>query len=366
MRVPIRQQKAGEFRISAWLAPIWLTCAGWGLTEDVTSAPGTNAPPTMPEPYAAVVALPKGYDTGGEYLRWAKQEAENLAREARQATEAPPRADRLLLAANVLLSNGFEVPATTLLLGLPRDPSIGDESSLMELLEVAEKLLDEAEADGGSAIEEEGDARRGQRETLRAFSQTLRAVFGRDNGGSDEAIREARSALSRLREHDEPQVSAAASLWQAILRSRETDSAPVLSILDGPSVELKAATLPHAFFGRLLRCRIIAQRGGAPTALAMLSQLEERCRDWFDDEAERDRAIRTCTAVEMGVLAEWGNRLDAAGDSDAKSWCDERMTRLWSDRFHKDRDVLRLAPAVPMVVQRPHDAAARERSPEQR
>ena len=154
--------KSGRVPDQRLAAPIWLTCAGWGLTEDVTSAPGTNAPPTMPEPYAAVVALPKGYDTGGEYLRWAKQEAENLAREARQATEAPPRRSPASCSERAALER-LRSPGDDFAAGSAEDPSIGDESSLMELLEVAEKLLDEAEADGGSAIEEEGDARRGQR-----------------------------------------------------------------------------------------------------------------------------------------------------------------------------------------------------------
>ena len=102
---------------------------------------------------ARAVRGSRGPSEGVRYRRRVPPLGETGSREPRARGSSGDRGtasrDRLLLAANVLLSNGFEVPATTLLLGLPRDPSIGDESSLMELLEVAEKLLDEAEGGRG-------------------------------------------------------------------------------------------------------------------------------------------------------------------------------------------------------------------------
>ena len=117
--------------------------------------------------------------------------------------------------------------------------------------------------------------------------------------------------------------------------------------------------MPYAFFSRLLRCRLLADQGGWAVALTLLMQVEERCNDWFSDDIDRDRALRTCALVRIQILGVWRERLPSDTAEDERKWCDDRISRLRGERFgDDDTTVLRLSPAVPVLAIPPEVGAA--------
>ncbi len=167
------------------------------------------------------------------------------------------------------------------------------------------------------------------------------------NSRSD-AARVAASGLSPLRENPDPAISAAAGLWQAVLRSNEDDKRAALAILGTATAEPKPGTLPYEFFGKLLRCRLIAERGSPAAALALLLQIEERCDGWFKGDA-RFQAVRTCAAVRMRILRLWSDRLKPEGNDDDRRWCDEQIAEIASD-LSAQSSLLPLSPAIPLDI----------------
>ncbi len=179
-------------------------------------------------------------------------------------------------------------------------------------------------------------------------------------GDAQEAARRAASRLAVLLEDDRPQVAAAAALWQASLRARESDPSRAMSVLGLVLSRPRQGTLPFAFFARLLRCRILASRGGHAVALALLTQLEDRSDIWMAREADRTNALRAITLVEIQVLRDWYARLPGPPDSPQRQWCVDRVKTLIDEHFSEDGStVFRLTAAIPIVAV-PEDAGRRE------
>lgn len=175
-----------------------------------------------------------------------------------------------------------------------------------------------------------------------------RASPGLGGNSRGDAARAAASGLSPLRENPDPAISAAAGLWQAVLRSNEDDKRAALAILGTATAEPKPGTLPYEFFGKLLRCRLIAERGSPAAALALLLQIEERCDGWFKGDA-RFQAVRTCAAVRMRILRLWSDRLKPEGNDDDRRWCDEQIAEIASD-LSAQSSLLPLSPAIPLDI----------------
>jgi hypothetical protein len=192
-------------------------------------------------------------------------------------------------------------------------------------------------------------------ETLQAFGLALRVYLL--SGDAPDAVRETRRAASRLSpllEGSDIAVAKAAALWQAALRSREADPAPALSVLDMALADPPARSQPYGFFARLLRCRLIATRGGSAAAIGLLLQIEERCREWFKDGPERDAAIRTVQLVRIELMAGWHKELASAHRETERQWCADQIAILVAERFNEgSATVSRLAPAVPIIAPAP-------------
>lgn len=109
--------------------------------------------------------------------------------------------------------------------------------------------------------------------------------------------------------------------------------------------------MPYVFFGKLLRCQILASHGGQVTALALLTQLEEMADLWFDDAEDRAGAVRAITFVEINVLRAWHDGMPAAPDSPERAWCVERAEKLIAERFAEEAPtLLRLSDAIPIIT----------------
>jgi hypothetical protein len=124
--------------------------------------------------------------------------------------------------------------------------------------------------------------------------------------------------------------------------------------------------MPYAFFARLLRCRLIAARGGPATALALLMQIEERCDEWFTGDKEREEAVRAARLVRIQILVDWHDSLDSSGSASERQWCVERIKVLVDEHFGDNNGpVLRLTPAIPLLAQPPEEKPqSPEKAPE--
>lgn len=313
-------------------------------------------------PTVRVATIPQ-FDDEPAYVSAITAQAQELTAEA-EGTDDPARRTALQLAeANLLLARKLEVPCTRRLLEVPSAGDLEDVLRCREVLQRADELLEATEValqalkNGQDSGELKGWVAKSQRrlDVLRAFAAALRAYLVPLEGEPGlEGMRRAASLMAPLLEDRDAKTAAAANLWYTCLRRQLGDRVRTLSTLQPALADPVHEALPYAFFGRLLRCRLIAERGGYPTALALLMQIEERCNEWFEDERDRSAAIRAARYVRLQLMDRW---YDALGDDDhaaERQWCVDRATDLVTESFSaEDRAVLRLTPAIPIVATPP-------------
>jgi hypothetical protein len=292
--------------------------------------------------------------------------AAELVGQSENAADPIARAGFLLSAANHLLAGELEPGSSRLLLELEPDPAAGAAGEVFDridgLLSRVGAALDEVSGPRGE--DERLAAAASRLDTLLAFSQALRVVLDEDR--SMEAARRARRAasdLSVLLEASHPGVVAAATLWQAVLRSREEDVSVALGILDAPLSDPPRQALSHAFFSRLLRTRLLARQGSFAASVALLSQMEDRCEFWFVNERDREDAIRTVNWFRMLTLRDWVGKFTGDAGRAGAEWCEVKIRALREEHFKEDSvTVFRLGAVIPLLS----DAPGGERSPENR
>lgn len=347
--------------LTAWVQPV--------AAQDVEKPAGTAAP-AVAEATATMPAMPRvrlapmpGFDDETAYVRSMSDRPAALADLAQKTDLAGARVELWISAANLILAYQIEPNCTRRVLHLADGENELDVAALTEALDRADGFLAQAGVEiddlarGEDAPDEKLTQWRHESSTLKAFSAALRAyLIPAEKGEADRAARRAASGLSPLREDSNRQVAAAASFWQACLRSRESDFGPALSALDLALADLRPESMPYVFFARLLRCRLVGDRGSPATALALLLQFEERSREWIEDETARADAVRTTRLVCLQTLARWFDRLSAEDATAERRWCVERMKTIIGESFNEEvtggegATVLRLTPSVPLVA----------------
>ena len=336
-----------------------------------------------------------GFDDDAAYVRSIASRVDELAAQAGRVDDRLRRADLLATAVNLILAHQVEPYCSRRLLQLQSDDDVVDKAESQSAFDRADELIARAKTalqewsarrplqdrdpasskrgglSPGPSLRSGPASEAGQRlETLQAFASGLRAYL---LPGSNEP-RRAASGLAPLIEDRNRAVSAAATLWQASLRSNDSDPDRALSVLAPPLADPAPGSMPYAFFARLLRCRLIAERdtvklvrdsnlapaGGdgkddhvpsPAAALALLMQIEERCDEWLADAAQRDNALRTTQLVRIQILADWSERLALKGRVAERKWCMDRIKELLDERGGEGNDtVLRLSPAIPIIA----------------
>lgn len=296
------------------------------------------------------------------YVRSVAGSADDLARQASQTDDPMARADLLLEAANRILAYELEPACTRRLLGIPR-PDLAEKAGRppAAALDRATSMIAQADAtlleieDAGPEAAEASNRRQRRIRVLLAFATAIRAFLFDDPGDEDTtAVVEAASKLSPILEDSDRKVAAAARFWQACLRAGEADPTPALARLDPALMKPPEWSHPYGFFTRLLRCRLLVRRGHPAAALSLLMQIEERCvDDWFDPD-DRAVALRTVALVRTQILRDWHGQLSPDTHADERQWCGDRIQQLIDLKLvQDDRTVLRLSPAVPLVVEPP-------------
>jgi hypothetical protein len=302
-----------------------------------------------------------GFNDDAAYIHSLSEQVTKLLDRAEKEESPQLQAQCRLAAANQILAFLLEPVCSRRILNLPIDPHDFGIEWTRSLLDQADGLLTGAEAivePGSEGADPRKEIPAGLPEharTLRAFSGALRAylLVGEDEERQSRA-RKAASQLSPLMEQDNPRVVAAATLWQALLRSMEDEPDRVLTVLDLALADLPPDSMPYTLFSRLLRCRLIAHRGGIAAASGLLLQLEERCQDWLTDDTLRDDAIRAIQLERIRIMALWGQQSSGEDAAASRRWCRERAASLVQEAFTEPGEaVMRLSPAVPVLIQPP-------------
>ena len=335
-----------------------------------TVQPAGSPLPDMPR--VRLAPMP-GFDDDSAYIQSIAGRVSELTALADKADDPIRRVGFLLAAANLILAHQIEPGCTKRLLHIHDDRDKPDEAALRSALDRADALMMQADTalnklhDRDDSLRDRLQESTHRLETLQAFASGQRAYLLPDE--SAEAARELRRAASRLSpllEEKSRTVVAAATLWQACLRGRESNPAPALSVLGSALADPPPGSMPYAFFARLLRCRLIAARGGPPTALALLMQIEKRSDEWFTDDRVREEAVRAARLLRIQILADWHDRLGSSGSASERQWCVERMKALVGEHFGDDTEtLLRLTPAIPLLASAPEaKLQIPERTPE--
>ncbi len=282
--------------------------------------------------------------------------ADELVADARRATEPLTRFERLLVAANWMLSYQLEPMATRMLL---RTAEQEDADRAREVIDRATELLVSA-AEVWSQLESadvvdgyEHFVRGEQLESISAFCRAFAVIWpARPLAGDDreEQLRMAASKLGVVLESDRPNVVALATLWQSYLfhERGEIDRCldllpPVLRPFDGQEVD--------GLWLRIMRCRYLAQAQGQYTAaIASLIRADTQCDIWFSQEAMRVRARNVISLVRRQILMQWAAQGGESAADEGVTWCMEAVDRI--DEQFQDREIelLRLRGAAPAIV----------------
>jgi len=376
---------AFSLAIFAWSRPA-LTQPALSLegTEAAPRAPGGDWPPDHSSG-VRLGALP-GFADDGAFMESVTSRVTALQQQAADADDPQRKAGFLLAAANLILAEQLEPACTKRFFQLdppPQKPVLsreGDDAlAIAPALARADVLIAEAKAslrppaehdaadEDAPTTEPRGHSFAAQDkelhrtvETLKAFAQALRAYLTAEaDADPARTPRRAASGLSVLLEDDNPQVAAAAAFWQACLRAGDPDPTPALAVLDPAVIDPPPGSLRFGFFSRLLRCRVLAARGGSAAALALLLQVEERANDWFKADAERADAVRACAWLRLRILQDWHDRLDSTSQVDERTWCSSQMETLRAQRFSDARSptLMRLSQAIPIIARPPGPVA---------
>ncbi|MDO8631187.1 MAG: hypothetical protein Q7R41_11905 [Phycisphaerales bacterium] len=354
----------GKLPVLLFVASLANVAVSFGQSDDTARNPAEVEQDFPPLPSVRLSPIPDFADDAS-YIRSISAHVDEVAARAQQTDDPAGKAELLLAAANLILAQQLEPPSSLALLKLPAEESGGSATLLTDALDRADRLVADAnesiraiparsEEEPGNPAPDEMTRLFRRAEALRAFADSQRAYLSSSDAAETASQRRrAASAIAPLLEDSDKPIASAARMWQAALRALEDDPAPALYILEPALMEPPPATLPYAFFSRLLRCRLIAARGGSAAALALLTQIEERANDWFTDAPRRADATRTCAFVRLQIVRDWYDRLSPATESDERAWCVAEAQRINERHFKSVVTMLRLAPAIPLPAPPP-------------
>ncbi len=330
-------------------------------STDMTAAKAPLKHEVQPVAQLSDIALApvEGYTDEAAYQQSQLRFTHELAEQAQQSDNPTKQAELWLLAANLTLAHSLEPACTRQLLRLPVNRQVEVDKSVSQMLDAADEYLRNAsnmlskvkgKEPGGDADWLAKTARKVQ--VLKAFAAALRAILLFDEiEDVTRAMRSAASDLAIWMEDDDVQIAAAAVLWHAALRGHESRLTPAMQVLPLATEELQRRNQPFAFFSRLLRCVVLADHARYAASLALLTKLEDRCEGWFTSDVDRADALRAISVVQIEVLSLWREHLSKPAQSRSRTWCDEKISELLTERFPQpSRTVLRLRPAIPLIA----------------
>lgn len=251
-----------------------------------TPAMFPEAPPNQPALLLTTNHYPEGIASEGEYLRWLDEQHAILER---TLTNAPASATTAWSAhvGNWILADRCEPHLTRLLLGIETDQ---DTKTLTRLSAQALAQLQSAR-DHWPA----GDDQNLERlEMLILLARSVSAVAGSRAGqGNREALMDLAGELAIWTDDEDLDIAGFALLYQSLayLETRQFRQARGALPLSLEPVRQRALD----FFLRLLRCKVLVEEERQTLARALILKMEERCTEWFTDQAKQHAAQCTLT-----------------------------------------------------------------------
>ncbi len=335
---------------------IWITTTSAAMA----GGPALAAQPARPSTQKAgpVVyrlsprAYPEPIKDEGTYAKWLDKQVASLTRRLKSTREPSVRVHLLLGLANLRLARQAEPALTRLLLG--------DESPVTRrrLTEVAAA----ARVEIGEALDLLAKLHKSPAPHKAAAKQRTRwggaSVFLAALAESTEALAKGAKApaclehLDGLTKSEQADLAAAARLLRAALMRQAGQSDKALAMLE--PVLSPPKQWPHDFFARLLRCRLLADRGGFAVATALALQMDLQCERWFD-KAQRREARRAIGLLRIDLAERWADRLQRdkldAHAGNRRAIAERIRKQLFSGKTPPP--VYRLIEAVPIWVKPP-------------
>jgi len=324
------------FRVAA----CFLVCSALAVGDE-TPTTSEVKPVAFPDLPKVILTKSKILDAADPEEYWAVRVA-TLTEASRKADNPQQKAEYLLAAANIVLGRQLEPFCTRAAIGLSNAED--GAGSPQTLLRKAKQLIDEARP----LINEEAPDLRLTHiiEGLEAFANAQEALLV-DERAADR--RRTASSLAPMLEDADRKVAEAARLWQVLLRATEADPSAALQILDNPMTSPSPESWPYGLFAKVLRCRYQAIQGAWSSTLVMLSYLEDQLELWVPEMAHRGDARRLFAYVRFETLKRWYETLPPESALE-RNWCATQAESVAREYFSVDASLLRLDPAVPMMV----------------
>ncbi len=351
--------------ITRVLGLILAAAAGQGAAvENATEVAGATQPTPATEAAPMSAGLewalsrgvyPEGIEDEEGYLRQIRAQRAVCVSRADASANPAQVVEYNLAAANLILARETEPFAARELLGLSRPE---DAASMQSALAAARERLTAATAaldQWGEGEAAEAEQYRTALDLLQSFTAALEAVWSQDSDETAQTKRAGAVALAVLLEHPRQDVASAATLWQAVLYRQLGRLDKAFELLPRATARIEREARSYDFFSRLLRCRLVADRGGHAAACALLLQIEERVVEWFGTDAARAEAAHAALLVRAQMLEQWRAKLDPATQASEIDWCNRALERLQNSLAAEGEEVrvLRLEETIPVLVPLP-------------
>lgn len=318
------------------------------LQEPAPESPITTVSATQPvsEPGTPVWLLSRsvyreGINDEADHLRWVRGQRDKYVTLHEHCFGRPSGYEPAIV--NWVLAREIEPAASRLLLGISR-------------AEDAEHVRAALASVRKHQSPEEVSRTQTDLDTLQSFAAALEAVWvSEEDEKAIQARRNGVIALAVLLEHEREDVASAALLWQAMLYRQMGRLDKAFRLLPPVGERVDRDGRAYQFFARLLRCRLVAERGGHAAACALLLQVEERILEWFETDESRAEATRAALLVRLQILEQWRGAMDPKTEPGEIEWCAKAMERIRRTLAGEGDEirVLRLGQTIPLIATMP-------------
>ncbi len=298
---------------------------------------------------------PRGYPdkitTERAYAKWIDDKLAELTRRAKDPRESSTRVQLLLSLANLRLARQAEPAVTRLILGDESTTTrkrLGDitAAALADIDQATTLLVQLAKSPPPNKAAAKQRSRCTQAaEQLTAFSKCLNSLARETDTAN------ALASVAPLTKSKRPELASVARLFQAVLMRQGGQIDQALDLL--PTALSPPKQLPHDFFARLVRCRLLADRGGHAIATTLTLQMDVQAENWFD-KSRLPEARRAIGLLRIGLAERWAKQLQRDKLTEHATRRHKIAQGIRNDLFSgKDGTVYRLMLAVPILIEPP-------------
>lgn len=219
------------------------------------------------------------------------------------------------------------------------------------------QVLDAAPKPGSSSTRPVGDEERVA--LLRAFGGTFEAIASMDDSdASRRALMSACIELAIYTDDPDPQIAAAAELWQAAAYRRAGRADRTLQ-MTWPPLSRNAGTFVD-LYARLERSRALGDAGQYVAAIALATKIEGKIDEWLIDQPREVRRAAKSSArrTRADLYRQWCAVLEKQGHNDRAADAKREAEAIDKKLEQRDSGMLRLDVSIAILPEL--DASPRE------